>query len=507
MEPDAKAGMAADWERFSHWLHCVCIVTFDLELGQAIEAIYPPHVKLTEKEKTSTCYLAFPDSNSGCHGDTQFTFRFRQSPSRRAIADVIHDVDMPVLLQRDPHYFYGYVYFRQVKDNSLKRGYFQKSLVLLSRLPFVNLFSSVAKLVAPEYFEKLEPCLEAACKDIDRWPNPIPGKTLNLPIMGLVIQVRIPSRSDKFSACTLKQDICENMLPAPLVLSSVHEGDMFRALQPVLPHLQLLWELVLLGEPLVVMATSPAATADTVLALVSSIFPLRYSSDFRPYFTIHDSEFREITSQKQAPPSVILGVTNPFFVKTLQQWPHIVRVGDLRGPADASKQTKIKKVNKLRSLDAKPGVYTSHKTYLTKDRAIIKRLQKGAQRKRPSEVQNAILRRYLMELTHSFIIPLERYVASLMPLQKSITPWKSPPQVGPFVPEEFFKSLEHAGPQLTSVLKGDWVGLYRQFLRSPNFDTWFRARHSEMTQKLELLQLEALLRAASLWSCLYRPAV
>ena len=25
------------WEKFSHWVCCVCVVTFDLELGQAIE--------------------------------------------------------------------------------------------------------------------------------------------------------------------------------------------------------------------------------------------------------------------------------------------------------------------------------------------------------------------------------------------------------------------------------------------------------------------------------------
>lgn len=101
----------------------------------------------------------------------------------------------------------------------------------------------------------------------------------------------------------------------------------------------------------------------------------------------------------------------------------------------------------------------------------------GIQRKRPSEVQSAILRRHLLELTQSFIIPLvrnallylritscslsgwdfgpqslachvnnfhwaggaglsyavvqsaavfsqERYMAGLMPLQRSVTPWK-----------------------------------------------------------------------------------
>lgn len=38
------------WDTFNTWLYCVCVVTFDIELGQAIEKIYPPHVKLTEKE-------------------------------------------------------------------------------------------------------------------------------------------------------------------------------------------------------------------------------------------------------------------------------------------------------------------------------------------------------------------------------------------------------------------------------------------------------------------------
>lgn len=25
------------WDKFSQWLHCVCVITFDLELGQALE--------------------------------------------------------------------------------------------------------------------------------------------------------------------------------------------------------------------------------------------------------------------------------------------------------------------------------------------------------------------------------------------------------------------------------------------------------------------------------------
>ncbi|KAG8007947.1 Protein DENND6A [Nibea albiflora] len=468
-DDEPEEALLLPWDRFATWLHCICVVGFDLELGQAVEVIYPHHSKLSEKEKTSICYLSFPDSNSG-------EFLFQTSKPLYDVSDHFGDFVLVLLWlvspgKREQGHYYGYVYFRQVRDKSLKRGYFQKSLVLISKLPYVTFFHSLLKIMAPEYFEKQEPCLEAACNDIDRWPTPHPGRILTLPIMGVVI------KTDS---------------QVSIVLPTIHEVDLFRCFYPVFFHIQMLWELVLLGEALVVMAPSPAESSDTVLALVSCISPLRYCSDFRPYFTIHDSEFKEYTTRTQAPPSVILGVTNPFFAKTLQHWPHIIRIGDMKQAGEMAKQMKVKKLKNLKTLDSKPGVYTAYKPYLNKDEEIIKQLQKGVQQKRPSAAQNAILRRYFLELTQSFIIPLERYVASLMPLQKSISPWKSPPQLRPFIQQDFMKTLEKAGPQLTSRLKGDWIGLYRHFLKSPNFDGWFRNRRREMTQKLEALHLEAL---------------
>ncbi|NWR60664.1 DEN6B protein, partial [Bucorvus abyssinicus] len=462
------------------------------------QLVYPYDFRLTEKEKTSICYLSFPDSYSGGLGDTQFSFRLRQSGGQRTAHyedGGEYNREAPLTLQRETAHYFGYVYFRQVKDSSMKRGYFQKSLVLVSRLPYVNLFQSLLQLIAPEYFDKLEPCLEAVCNEIDQWPPPVPGQTLNLPVMGVVIQVRIPSRVDKPGSSPVKQFNQENLLPAPLVLPSVHELDLFRCFQPVLIHIQMLWELMLLGEPIVVMAPSPTVSSEMVLALTSCLAPLRYCCDYRPYFTIHDSEFKEYTTRTQAPPNIVVGVTNPFFIKTLQHWPHILRVGELRMSGDLPKQVKVKKLAKLKTLDTKPGIYTSYKTFLHKDKTLIKRLLKGIQRKRPSEVQSALLRRHLLELTQSFIIPLEHYIASLMPLQRAITPWKNPPQIRPFRQEDFMKTLEHAGPQLTCVLKGDWLGLYRRFFKSPNFDGWYRQRHKEMTQKLEALHLEAICEA------------
>lgn len=43
--------------------------------------------------------------------------------------------------------------------------------------------------------------------------------------------------------------------------------DYTRCFRPVLTHVQTLWELMLLGEPLVVLAPSPDVSSELVLAL------------------------------------------------------------------------------------------------------------------------------------------------------------------------------------------------------------------------------------------------
>lgn len=43
-----KTSSLLPWDRFSSWIHCICIVTFDLELGQALEV-----------SMKTICFLAF----------------------------------------------------------------------------------------------------------------------------------------------------------------------------------------------------------------------------------------------------------------------------------------------------------------------------------------------------------------------------------------------------------------------------------------------------------------
>lgn len=56
-------------------------------------------------------------------------------------------------------------------------------------------------------------------------------------------------------------------------------------------------------------------------------------------------------------------------------------------------------------------------------------------------------------------------MASLMPLQRQISAFKTAPAPRPFNVEEFIQSLDTNGPELTTGIKGDWANLYRYVRR------------------------------------------
>lgn len=565
------------WDRLEKWLVGIAVVTFDLELGQSIELLLPTHCKLTDKEKSNLAYLAFPDANSTFLGDTQYHFRIRHESTLPNYYQQYNSI-VPPTLQVDPNSLFGYVHFRQIRDETIKRGYFQKSLVLLSKLPFISLFLSIVSQLAPNYFEYGLTSLETCCHLMDRqWPEPEPGKTLLLPLLGNVLQVRIPTNGDKpFSSSDLVQShsvpneqlttsnsnqslkfpiddeidfnssthsqnplhtytsfefLQRHEQQLPRLIPFVHDVNTYQALTSVLTHIQLLWELILLNESIAILGTFPTHCSQTVQALVHIIWPLRYASDYRPFFTIHNSEFQEITFNSSNKSSIIIGVTNPFFAKLLHQWPHVIRLDDNQqdriqfkvnetnkrtedpntstqdfDESFESNQTKKFPTNTkpykraTRSIlnnnsshltfDMKPGLYTKYKPYLQRDKTILKKLQSTNTQQRPDTVQNALIRRFFLELTQSFIIPLERYFVSLLPLKKFYQANRKPPIIKEFDNDEFLKTLDQYGPQLTSGLKGDWKDLYKHFLSTSNFRLWLEDRKQEANAKIYSLYIE-----------------
>lgn len=198
-------------------------------------------------------------------GNTTFSVRLKQNsaPTTLSQTHAYYNKTCPPCLQLQSGYYWGYVYFRQVKDAKLPRGYFQKSVVILSRLPFSNLFHKLNELIAPEYFNIGPLSLELASRSINQWPPPVPGETLRLPILDHVFCVTIPCQTLSSQLIDTNTTVSREYS----LLPSVADTKLFEIMLPVLSHIYLLWELVLTAEPLIVMASSPTDCSAMVVAL------------------------------------------------------------------------------------------------------------------------------------------------------------------------------------------------------------------------------------------------
>ncbi len=146
-----------------------------------------------------------------------------------------------------------------------------------------------------------------------------------------------------------------------------HELNFYRHFKTHIPHLHHMWELVIQGSPILILSPTAGECSSAVMALVSIIAPIPYAGDYRPYFTVHNSEFRNLQAQ-----NTILGVTNPFFVKALENWGTVIAVGKAK-----------KKNNSLLSavMSSSPTreslMWEYKECFVTKEKSIVKGEIKG----------------------------------------------------------------------------------------------------------------------------------
>ena len=113
-----------------------------------------------------------------------------------------------------------------MRDSTLHRGFYQKSVVILTQLPFYNLYSHVIDLIAPEYFSKGEAALEAMAAAINRWPSPVAGFSLELPFLGSVLRVRLPSDGEGNTIRSVDSKIIPAIQPTPGTILIPHISDL-----------------------------------------------------------------------------------------------------------------------------------------------------------------------------------------------------------------------------------------------------------------------------------------
>ncbi|XP_023746100.1 uncharacterized protein LOC111894259 isoform X1 [Lactuca sativa] len=528
-----------DPESVQKWIVAFCIIRFDLEQGQLIEECYPPGC-LTPEEELDIAFSSFPDSVSQHHNRSSIhdsMFFFRTQRRGNLPGEKTHKKPN----ESRSKYLYGFVFNRQRHDERLKRGGEQKSVVILSRSPYSSLFKPLLQIMGPLYFDVGRKAIDYIAGSMSTWSSPLPGQLMELPIGNATLKVNLPPvHSLSFDGEVAFEESASSMAPLLPTNQSIphglfHDSDVFGIFRGLLLQLWLLWELLLIGEPILIIAPTPPQCCEAVASLISLAAPLFISVDFRPYFTIHDPYFARLNSLQEGEtfPPILLGVTNLFFLKSLRNVPHIVSVGSpapnsgrvgfssrastgrLSGRPEGFNFPNLKKFSPSNLLSAvklrrdgplclmtehKEAIWSSYMPITKPDTSILNRLVDAGLSPRVEEsmsvVNNEILRRHFLELTTNFLAPFGPYFRVTTPSVGS-SPFLDPPPLTAFDGDEFLASLSTRGPGkfLSKRMRSNWLDLYRRFMKGHNFKPWFQRKRAVAEQEQHRLWRQARMHA------------
>mmetsp|Transcript_7473 Transcript_7473/g.11073 ORF Transcript_7473/g.11073 Transcript_7473/m.11073 type:complete len:646 (+) Transcript_7473:2876-4813(+) len=391
-EHEKSAEYHIDHNKETLWIEFIAVVTFDMEIGQKLERLFPDcyRDKLSTLNIKELTYLSFPDSNATnikTNGSMYYLFKMK--------------------LDSKGDKFYGHVFYTQKEDKSISRGYSMKSVVILTKYPFLSPFKQILSILGQEYIKTFgddsvssnRDLIEEAYQNISSWDIPSMGKSYSLNFFDHIIPYKSPvfratrsmissnhelkienlvkitdddlilkASSKKESKELKKKKISKSKLvglsstskpgvikrvrassikynqshvssatTSGLIKSSLqgrkfpyqNELNLYEVFKKNLNQLVQYWELVLLGQSILVYSPSSYLCSRAVLSLVSLIFPIVYGGEYRPYFTVHNSEFSQFKDLgRENSKSFILGITNPFFIKSYNDWPHILAIGE-----------------------------------------------------------------------------------------------------------------------------------------------------------------------------------
>ncbi|KAI6155086.1 hypothetical protein BKA82DRAFT_996737 [Pisolithus tinctorius] len=453
--------------KMRQWVLAFAVVDFDLDLGPVVRSVCPP-VYLSPSETENIAFSAFPDSLQFDQGTEVHSFRIRVFP------DSLHTPCQDSFKRPEPldGFMYGFSYFSQKRDSNSKRGYRQSSLVLLTHHQYPAFFTSVVSKLGPLFQNHGITMLETGCHNVANWPSPSPGSTLELGFLGSVLHVELPTSIDSQQLVETASfgggfDPTEHLLASsvPLYPPSIN---LFEA---SLSHLWSVWECLILCEPILVYGPSPSMTSQAVWWLRDLIRPIPLAADIRPYFTIHDRDHALLVNKSPPKTGLVIGVTNPFFEKSCTHWPHVLSVGRKTRPGT--------------TVVAGPSAgwtTKTHRRYISKDRQLLKRLEKACTSSTLDRMQASLeLRRHFCSRTNAVLVPLNRYLNTLIPSPAERNTTLCLRRLKPFNTAEFFSSLRSSPSALPFKSSSKQREFYEKWLRTPAFGLWL-ARQEEVVQ-------------------------
>lgn len=514
--PDAPLhGAYAIWRArnpsLHDWVHALVLVAFDIKRGQVIEAVAPPHA-LSADELNAICFCSMPDSVTGGPGAEDVFYTFR--------------------VPRDDALLLAHTLFRQRPDPSSARGFFQKALVVVTSLSSLALPEAVLQTLAEDVFERGGIVLEEAMQNVSAWPSvDCEQRELRLRLGASWLHVSLP-QSFPCSFAAPAVSVEGGALPVatpedmkqvkggvedvvvrrfPLCMPSVsmvsvatvalfNEIGIATALRGVHEKIYTLWELVALGEPILVHGCTPSQCAAAVMAIVGLMHPLPYVGDWRPYFCMHDAGWTEIaggSKEGTCRDGCVYGVTNVHLLEKLR-FPNVLT---LKGVEGIGKGGKV-------------GLETSHKPSLYRSKqlkaALATAVAEGERKDGKvaaciaADVRACVFNR----ITRPFLRAFDRYLVPTWGGGRPVTeePYASDPfgrKLGLLQLDlDNFPSAEDlTSPGLVKLFRPGTISrnriktLYKRFVAGSVFKAWWKSTRAAAERECAVLHRTDLIEA------------
>lgn len=227
---------------------------------------------------------------------------------------------------------------------------------------------------------------------------------------------------------------------------------------------------------MIIQTDLPHTCSLGVLSLISLICPLTFEGTFFPYFTIFDTDFKEINdiidSDKQG--SLILGVTNPFFMKVFNNCNNVFQIKEKHGILVSKTFSKQKAC--IQPVDEITSQLMSSNT----NEALA--------------INNALLRKHFRELNLDLLEPFTKYFSlNLQKLREM--PYSDNSTFMNFDEAEFIRDLAYSDqflPLLKYTSRPNVIKIYEKFIKSNTFYQWFAAQRQKASFYAHVLQQEAI---------------
>lgn len=235
--------------------------------------MFPPTPQFSAHDLSTICFNSFPERTDALE-DSTFHFRFRHSSP---------GIDVEPS-EEDPNCWYGYCLFRQQQDPTVKRNYRQKSLVLISQHGFTSLFQHIVETLGFLDDGVTPTIIESACANIASWGPPTVG-TQELPFLGSLFNAHIPPHSAfplqglvKSTSSSVRLDSCKDIYTSEPVGSWAR----LARLMSSVTELYVIYEQILLCEPVIVLADEPSICSEFVSCVIDLIRPVSFLCGVMP---------------------------------------------------------------------------------------------------------------------------------------------------------------------------------------------------------------------------------